>query len=112
MTPSEFNALIESTRRGEPFRGLSGLDGERLYLLAAYTGFREGQLVSLAAASFDFESDPATVSVEAGHSKRRRRDIRPLRGDLARIVLGVGSRARQNRTSAILRHCGPVRVQT
>lgn len=36
--------------------------------------------------SFDLDSDPATVTVEAAYSKRRRRDVLPLRADLAEIL--------------------------
>lgn len=36
--------------------------------------------------SFNFESDPPTLTVEAGYSKRRRTDIMPLRLDLAQRI--------------------------
>jgi len=36
----------------------------------------------LTRASFNLEGDPPTVTVEAGYSKRRRRDVLPLRADL------------------------------
>jgi hypothetical protein len=57
-----------------------------LYLVSANTGLRANELASLTAASFDLEGDPATVTVEAGYSKRRRRDVLPLRADLAVLL--------------------------
>jgi integrase len=54
-----------------------------LYTLAAYVGFRASELASLTAESFDLESDPPSVTVEAAYSKRRRRDCQPLRQDIA-----------------------------
>ena len=41
---------------------------------------------SLTRSSFDLESDPATVTVEAGYSKRRRRDTIPLHPAVASRV--------------------------
>lgn len=49
-----------------------------LHLLAAWTGYRKGEIGSLTLASFDLASDPATVTVAAGYSKRRRRDLQVL----------------------------------
>jgi hypothetical protein len=54
-----------------------------LYRAAAFTGLRASELASLTARSFDFETEPATVTVEAGYSKRRRTDVLPLHPDLA-----------------------------
>ncbi len=58
-----------------------------LYLTAAYTGFRAGELRSLTPAHFDLISKQPTVTVEAGYSKRRRSDTQPLRVDLAAELL-------------------------
>jgi integrase len=54
-----------------------------LYLLAASTGFRFGEIKSLTTRSFDLDADPPTVTVEASYSKRHRRDVQPLRVDIA-----------------------------
>jgi len=54
-----------------------------LYLLAASTGLRFGEIKSLTPRSFDLKSDPPSVTVEAAYSKRRRRDAQPLRRDVA-----------------------------
>ena len=53
-----------------------------LYLLAAETGLRSGELRSLTRASFSLDSKPATVTVAAAYSKHRRDDTLPLRPEL------------------------------
>jgi integrase len=80
-----FAAFVEATGKGRPFRGLTGADRLVLYTLAANTGFRAGELASLTPASFDLGARPA-VTVEAGYSKRRRRDVQPLRADVAGVM--------------------------
>src|SRR5437870_7287637 len=69
-------------------RGFSRTVTDRaiLYLTAAYTGFRESELASLATDSFDFDATPPTVWVQAAYSKRIRRDVQPLRSDLAELL--------------------------
>jgi integrase len=57
-----------------------------LYLVAAYTGFRAGELASMTAKSFDLNADPPTLTVQANYSKRRRTDTQPLRPDLAEML--------------------------
>lgn len=66
--------------------GILGRDRAMLYQLAAWTGFRRGELGSLTLCSFDFQADPATVTVEANYSKRRRRDIQILHPDLVDVL--------------------------
>jgi hypothetical protein len=48
------------------------------YRLAAATGFRANELRSLSIDSFDLDATPPTCTVEAGYSKRRKRDVQPL----------------------------------
>jgi integrase/recombinase XerC len=56
------------------------------YRVAAGTGFRAGEVASLKPESFDLSSDPPTVTVEAAYSKRKRRDVQPIRPDLAELL--------------------------
>ena len=81
-----FGRFIELTGTGKPFRGLTGPDRLVLYTLAANTGFRAGELGSLAPRSFRLDADPPTVTVEAGYSKRRRTDVQPLRADVTEMM--------------------------
>jgi integrase len=81
-----FARFIEATGAGRPFRSLTGPDRLVLYTLAANTGFRARELASLTPASFALDAGPPTVTVEAAYSKRRRRDVQPLRRDLAEVM--------------------------
>jgi integrase len=67
---------------------LAGPDRAMLYRLALGTGLRAAELRSLTAESFDLDAEPATVTVAAAYSKRRREDSQPLRADLAELVRG------------------------
>ena len=81
-----FTRFIEATSTGTPFRNLTGPDRLVLYTLAANTGFRAGELASLTPGSFDLDANPPTVTVEAGYSKRRRKDVQPMRADVAAMM--------------------------
>lgn len=79
LTGAEFSRLIMSTKKSRKrFRGFSGPDRARLYQVAAYTGLRRSELLSLTADSFDLAGRHPTVTVEARVSKHRRRDVVPL----------------------------------
>jgi integrase len=82
LAEAAFTRFVEATAAGAPFRGLSGADRLVLYTLAANTGLRAGELASLTPRSFEFGANP-TVTVEAAYSKHRRKDVQPLRGDVA-----------------------------
>jgi integrase len=57
-----------------------------VHILACYTGFRRNEIGSGKAHSFNFDSDPPTLTVEAGYSKHRRTDVMPIRVDLAKRI--------------------------
>jgi len=86
LEPAEIAKLIAAARDGKPFRALSGPDRVVLYHVALTTGLRAGELASLTPRNFDLETDPPTVTVEAAYSKRRRRDVLPLRPDVAKAL--------------------------
>ncbi len=80
----EFTLLIDATRKSKKtFRGLTGLDRTALYLAAAYSGLRVGELKSLTRESVDLNGDPPTLTVKAAYSKRRRLDVQPIGADVA-----------------------------
>lgn len=84
LSEAEFESLIESaSASSQSYRGLRGIDRAMLYLMAAYTGLRAAELASLGPESLSLGGDSPTVTVEAAYSKRRRRDVLPLRKDLA-----------------------------
>jgi integrase len=69
-----------------PMHNLPGPDRAMVYRLALGTGFRADELRSLKPSSFDLDSDPPTVTVDAAYSKRRRQDVQPIRSDLTEIL--------------------------
>ena len=83
LSSAEFDRLIVAAQNGPTVMRLSGPDRAILYIIAAYTGYRRGEIGSITATSFDFDAEPPTLTVEAGHSKRRRTDVIPLRPDFA-----------------------------
>lgn len=84
LTPDELAYLLAFVEGyTTKFHNMAGPDRATAYRLALGTGFRAGELRSLTPAGFDFNADPVTVTVDAAYSKRRRRDVQPIRSDLA-----------------------------
>jgi len=86
LSDAELSALLHVAHEGGPVLGMAGPDRAVLYALAVGTGFRAGELASLTPQSFALDSDPPTVTVEAGYSKHRRRDVQPLPRGLAEVL--------------------------
>jgi integrase len=79
MSADEVQLLLAVTeQRTLPEHGAPGPTRAMCYRLAAATGFRASELRSLTIDSFDLDSEPPTCTVEAGYSKRRKRDVQPL----------------------------------
>jgi integrase len=87
VTPDELTYLLAFVERHTlAAHKLPGPDRAVLYRVALGTGFRVNELRSLTPASFSLDSNPPTVTVEAAYSKRRRRDVQPIRRDLADLL--------------------------
>jgi len=87
LTDAEIGTLVESARTsGKRIQGYSSKLRARLYLVAYYTGLRRSELGSLTPESFQLESTPPTLRVEAAHSKHRREDILPLHPELVAVL--------------------------
>jgi integrase len=94
LSPEELARLITAAESAPVVTVIKPVrkDGERIetqvrmrlpdrawaYRIAAATGFRASEISTLTPESFDLEADPPTATVEAGYSKRRRRDVQPL----------------------------------
>ncbi len=74
----EVAKLISVTKTANRLCCLGGEDRAILYLTAFITGIRASELASLKPSSFNFETTPATVTIESAYSKRRRKDVLPL----------------------------------
>ncbi len=87
LTDVEAQQLVDAAFRStRVFKKLTGRDRAVMYTLAQRTGLRRNELRSLKVGSFDLDSTPAIVQVEAAHSKRRKRDLLPLPPDLAETM--------------------------
>jgi integrase len=79
MSADEVQMLLAVTeQRTVREHGAPGPTRAMCYRLAAATGFRASELRSLTIDSFDLDAAPPTCTVEAGYSKRRKRDVQPL----------------------------------
>ena len=79
MAAEEVQWLLDVTeQRTLPEHGAPGPTRAMCYRVAGSTGFRASELRSLTPESFDLDSTPPTCTVEAGYSKRRKRDVQPL----------------------------------
>ena len=88
LTEKELKQLLDTTAIGPDRLGMTGEQRVVLYLFAVNTGLRRNELGSLHPKSFNLNSDPPTVTVEAKDSKHRRKDVLPLRQDVAEIIRG------------------------
>jgi integrase len=108
FTPEQLDALFKAAEsrdevalaksgKSATFRGV---DRAMFYRIMAFTGLRKSEAASLTLESFNIEFEQeqigykhvriecagGTVMVEAGYSKRRRKDVIPLRPDFARLL--------------------------
>jgi len=86
MTDDEITRLIQTAQAGPTVLGMAGVDRAMLYRVAVGTGFRASEIGSLTSESFDLDADPPTITIEAGYSKHRRKDVQPIRPDLADLL--------------------------
>ena len=86
LTDDELSRLIATAQAGQSVLGISGPDRAMLYRVAVGTGFRASEIGSLAPESFNLDADTPTIIIEAGYSKHRRKDVQPIRGDLAALL--------------------------
>ena len=83
LSQDEFTRLVKVAESGPPIESLCGRDRAMLYILAAWTGLRRGELGSLTLTSFNLNDSPPIVTVEAAYSKHRRKDTQVLHPEVA-----------------------------
>ena len=86
LTDEELARLIRAAEKGQKVRAMTGPERAMLYHLAVGTGFRANELRSLTPESFDLDANPPKVTVQAAYSKHRRKDVQPIRRDLADLL--------------------------
>ncbi len=84
LSSDEFQRLVKAAELGPPIETIPGCDRAMMYFLAAWTGFRKGEIGSLTRRSFDFDGQPPTATVAAAYSKRKRQDSQILHPELVR----------------------------
>ena len=87
LTDDEIARLVQAAQDSKiDVLGMTGTDRGMLYRVAVGTGFRASEIGSLTPESFDLDADTPTITIEAGYSKHRRRDVQPIRQDLADLL--------------------------
>ncbi len=86
LSDDEVTRLLKATKEGGTVLGMAASERLMLYVVALSTGLRASELASLNAESLRLLDDPPTVTVKAGYSKRRRRDVLPLPTDILAAV--------------------------
>jgi integrase len=84
LTSEEFARLVEAAHIGDVIEAIPGPDRAMLYVLAAWTGFRKGEVGSLTLRSFRLDDLPASAIVAACYSKRKRQDTQILHPEVVR----------------------------
>jgi site-specific recombinase XerC len=84
LSTEEFARLLDAARNGKRVESIPGRDRAMMYVLAAWTGFRKGELGSLTLRSLRLDDDPPTATVAACYSKRRREDSQVLHPEVVR----------------------------
>jgi len=87
LTQDEMSQLVEAARSStKSYQCYSGEQRARIYLLSYLTGLRKSEIASLTPESFQIESEPPTLTLEAESSKHRKKDVLPLHPQLAALL--------------------------
>ncbi len=78
----EVDRLLTATWNGPERYGMSAEQRYWLYRLGVSTGLRSNELRNLTPMSFDLDTTPATVTVDASFAKNRRTRTVPLQADM------------------------------
>ena len=65
LSAEELKRLLEAARTGPRIEGIRGLDRAMMYAVAAWTGFRKGEVGGLTKRSLNLDADPPIATVEA-----------------------------------------------
>jgi len=84
LSAAELARLIEAAREGKRIEGICGPARALRSVLAAWTGFRKGELGSLTLRSLRLDDDPPTATVAACYSKHRHQDTQVLHPEVVR----------------------------
>ncbi|MGD9855464.1 MAG: tyrosine-type recombinase/integrase [Planctomycetaceae bacterium] len=82
LSDDEVARLLKATLAAKAVRSMSAVDRRMLYVMALSTGLRASKLASLKTESLSLKTNPPTVKVKAGYSKRRRLDVLPIPSEI------------------------------
>jgi integrase len=85
LDDTEFQYLLRAAEAGPTVEGMSGEDRFMFYVLAAWTGFRKGELGSVTLRHFKLDGEYPTLAISASYSKRRREDVQFLHPDVVSL---------------------------
>lgn len=112
LLPEELTRLLETVRgRKETLRGLTPEERYWLYLCAAVTGFRAGELNEMTPAHFHLEADPPVALAAKKDTKNKRGACQPLPEAIVpalRVFLRDRPRDRPVWDSAWYLHCSDI----
>jgi integrase len=86
LSETEIQELLQATRHGESFAGLTGEQRFFLYLAALSTGLRASELASLRKCHLQLQAEIPHVVIEARYEKARRGDTIPLSQELVQLL--------------------------
>ncbi len=87
LTSEEFGKLVNAARTSDTsIQCFTGEERSRIYVLSYMTGLRRGELASLTPKSFTLDVPQPVVTVEAGASKHRRKDVLPLHAEFIPLL--------------------------
>jgi integrase len=78
LTDAQLSQLVRAAGTHDRHRGMKGSDRAMLYLVAAYTGFRAGELAVLTPERFALDASRPGVLLKAGEDKAKRGVVQPL----------------------------------
>ena len=82
LSPEEFEYILEAAAKGGTVEGITGKDRRLFYILAAWTGFRKGELGSVTLRHFKLDGEYPTLTIRASYSKRKHEDTQFLHPDV------------------------------
>ncbi|HBT77632.1 MAG TPA: hypothetical protein DEB39_12085, partial [Planctomycetaceae bacterium] len=82
LEPQEFEYMLKAAEESGSIEGLVGKDRRMFYILAAWTGFRKGELGSVTLRHFKLDGEFPMLTIRASYSKRKREDTQFLHPDV------------------------------
>jgi integrase len=87
LSEDEFARLLKTARESkDTIYRLTGPDRMMLYVVAAYTGFRAGELHSMTPGNLALLGQTPTATVRAGYTKNSKEATNPLHADLVALL--------------------------